>query len=983
MAVIKCKMCGGDLEIKEGLTVAECEYCGSRQTIPTADNEKKLTLFGRAGRLLRGCEFDKAAGVFESIVADFPEEAEAYWGLVLCKYGIEYVDDPATGKKIPTCHRSSFESVLDDENFEQACENADAVARSVYRAEARAIEELRKGIIQVSSREEPYDVFICYKETDDKGERTLDSVIAQDIYTALTEKGYRVFFSRISLEDKLGVEYEPYIFAALNSAKLMLAVGTDYEHFNAVWVKNEWSRFLALIASGQKKTLIPCYKNIDAYDMPREFAKLSAQDMGKVGAMQDLVRGVEKILGRKKAEPEQAQPVQQVVQQTVVQGGGPNVQALLKRGHQALEDGDWAKAKGFYDQVLSMDAENADAFLGLALAGQQVRDLRSYFDTLSPGRVNVETDTLECDKAHIARSIAQAVVPGYCEGSELKKLYDFTVAYPVKSREETAATQQIKSRFNGDRNLSRAFRYAQGETKQKLETLKNELFDTLDKRVRAAETSDKKALEEAKSEFAAKLEAADRRAEEMSRTAQEKREADYQSACKQADEAKEDFEFTNAGVALKRVGKYKDADERARECEQKATEIKTRREQAERAAKEKAEAAQRKKNRKAGIIFGSVAVAVIVVMLLVTKIIIPGNQYQRASELEETGRLDEAQLAFEALENYKDSAERANQIATVIAENEAAELAAQREAENAAAYSAAEKLMSEGEYEKAASAFESLGKYRDSSKRAKEAIEAKNAEDYSMAMDYLNRKNYDDAIAAFEALGTYKDSAQQKENAMRLRQLSALRNASVGDVVTFGSYEQDNDKNNGKEDIEWIVLAQEKNRLLVISRYGLDVQRFAEYSATWETSELREWLNNSFLQNAFDAYEQSMIPEVTVPAHKNPSYTQTPGNATQDKVFVLSAKEADEYFASNDERACHATSYARYQGAYVLPDNENCQWWLRTPGQFDTMVCGVNYFGVIKLRGSRTSSGLAGSGGVIARNAVRPSLWIEYEEAEG
>lgn len=696
MAVIKCKMCGGDLEIKEGLTVAECEYCGSRQTIPTADNEKKLTLFGRAGRLLRGCEFDKAAGVFESIVADFPEEAEAYWGLVLCKYGIEYVDDPATGKKIPTCHRSSFDSVLDDANFEQACENTDAVARRVYRDEARAIEELRKNIIEVSGKEEPYDVFISYKETDEHGERTLDSVIAQDIYKELTNEGYRVFFSRISLEDKQGTEYEPYIFAALNSAKVMLVVGTDYENFDAVWVKNEWSRFLALIASGQKKTLIPCYKNMDAYDMPKEFAKLAAQDMGKVGAMQDLVRGVEKIVGKKKAEPVQAQPVQQVVQQTVVQGGGPNVQALLKRGHQALEDGDWAKAKGFYDQVLSMDAENADAFLGLALAGQQVRDLRSYFDTLSPGRVNVETDTLECDKAHIARSIAQAVVPGYCEGSELKKLYDFTVAYPVKSREETAATQQIKSRFNGDRNLSRAFRYAQGETKQKLETLKNELFDTLDKRVRAAETSDKKALEEAKSEFAAKLEAADRRAEEMSRTAQEKREADYQEACRQAEIAKDDFEFTNAGVALKRVGKYKDADERARECEQKAAEIKASREQAEREAKEKAEAAQRKKNRKAGIIFGSVAVAVIAIFLLVTQVIVPANRYAEAHNLMEKCNYEAAFEAFDRLGNYKDSMEQAR----------------------AARYSNAQLLAEDGRYYAAALAFQELGDYRDASGRS-------------------------------------------------------------------------------------------------------------------------------------------------------------------------------------------------------------------------------------------------------------------------
>ena len=129
MALIKCKMCGGDLRIEEGSTVCECEYCGTKQTVPKLDDEKKLKLFERANRLRAQCEFDKAAGVYETIVADFPEEAEAYWGLVLCKYGIEYVDDPATGKKIPTCHRSSFDNVLKDANFEQACEYTDAVAR--------------------------------------------------------------------------------------------------------------------------------------------------------------------------------------------------------------------------------------------------------------------------------------------------------------------------------------------------------------------------------------------------------------------------------------------------------------------------------------------------------------------------------------------------------------------------------------------------------------------------------------------------------------------------------------------------------------------------------------------------------------------------------------------------------------------------------------------------------------------------------------
>ena len=367
MAVLKCKMCGGDLNLQDEMTVAECEYCGTKQTVPTADNEKKMTLFARANRLRAACEFDKAAGVYESIVAEFPEEAEAYWGLILCKYGIEYVDDPTTAKKIPTCHRSSFDSIMDDSDFEMVMENSDAIARRVYREEAKTIEDIRKGIIEVSSKEEPYDIFICYKETDENGERTIDSVIAQDIYSALTDEGYRVFFARISLEDKLGTAYEPYIFAALNSAKVMLAVGTDYDYYNAVWVKNEWSRFLALIAKGEKKTLIPCYKDIDAYDIPREFKHLQAQDMGKVGAMQDLLRGIGKILGSKK-QSEQNIPSNNIVVDS-------NVSAMIQRGNMALEDGVFQDAVGFFERALDVNPKEAHAYLGKFLALHQLKSL--------------------------------------------------------------------------------------------------------------------------------------------------------------------------------------------------------------------------------------------------------------------------------------------------------------------------------------------------------------------------------------------------------------------------------------------------------------------------------------------------------------------------------------------------------------------------------------------------------------------------------
>ena len=459
MAIIKCKMCGGDLVIEQGNSVAECEYCGTMQTVPNVDDEKKVTLFARANRLRANNEFDKASGIYESIVADFPEESEAYWGLVLCKYGIEYVDDPATAKKIPTCHRSSFESVMDDNNFELTLEYADVVARKVYREEAKQIEEIRKGIIEVSSKEEPYDIFICYKETDENGDRTIDSVLAQDIYDALDEKGYRTFFARITLEDKLGQEYEPYIFAALNSAKIMLAVGTDYEYYNAVWVKNEWSRFLKLMATDKSKHLIPCYKNIDAYDMPKEFARLQAQDLGKVGAMQDLMRGVEKILPKHIAT--------NIVINTNVNTTA-NAGALTRRGYIMLEDGEWDSALSYFDQALNENPEDGKAYLGKVLATfkqTNAEDLRELYINLEAvkdfGRAIrfSKGDDKACLESILEYTNKKVIIGQFRNGlrkiAKIKEKAEILAEY-AKAEEERTRTEEEKARIKAEKEKTEA-----------------------------------------------------------------------------------------------------------------------------------------------------------------------------------------------------------------------------------------------------------------------------------------------------------------------------------------------------------------------------------------------------------------------------------------------------------------------------------------------------------------------------------------------
>ncbi len=372
MAIYKCKMCSGELDVQDGVSVIECDYCGTKQTVPTAKDENLQGLFNRANILRMKSEFDKAEQIYEKILQADESQAEAYWGLILCKYGIEYVEDPKTFTRIPTCHRTSFDSIIADDDYKSALQYADGVQRGIYEAEAKEIDRLQKDILALSQKEEPYDVFICYKETDETGRRTQDSAIANDIYYQLTNQGFKVFYAAITLEDKLGSAYEPCIFAALNSAKVMLAVGTKPEFFSAVWVKNEWSRFLKMMKNDRSKILIPCYKDMDAYELPEEFAHLQAQDMGKIGFINDIVRGISKVINKE-------EPVSSTKQ---VETSNSTVTPLIERVFLFLEDSDWRNASDYCEKVLDQDPKNAYAYLGKLMVDLKVT-IRSGLAQLS------------------------------------------------------------------------------------------------------------------------------------------------------------------------------------------------------------------------------------------------------------------------------------------------------------------------------------------------------------------------------------------------------------------------------------------------------------------------------------------------------------------------------------------------------------------------------------------------------------------------
>ena len=295
MELLKCKCCGGNLDVFPEQKHGVCVNCGSINTLPNSNDEDKIRLLNRANDLRISNLYDSSLKFYEEILRIDDQDPEVYWSLLLAKYGIDYVVENGKVKSV-VIHRLSNKLITADMDYLNVLKYSNNDER--YVAEANKISLIQKRILNVASRETPFDVFICYKEKDCTGQRTVESIEAQKIHRILTKDyGYNVFFSRITLETNIGDEYEPIIFSALNSAKVMLVFGSSFEHLTAPWVKNEWSRFIEQTELNLEKKIIPCFIDMRAEQLPDDFLGLQAVDMSKIGWEQDLARGVSKVLG--------------------------------------------------------------------------------------------------------------------------------------------------------------------------------------------------------------------------------------------------------------------------------------------------------------------------------------------------------------------------------------------------------------------------------------------------------------------------------------------------------------------------------------------------------------------------------------------------------------------------------------------------------------------------------------------------------------
>lgn len=855
MTIFKCKMCGGTLEFNPGDTVAVCDSCGTKQTLPKLDDDRRANLYDRANHFRRSNEYDKAMGIYEQILAEDNTDAEAYWSLVLCRYGIEYVEDPATHKRVPTVNRAQFTSIFDDDNYKSALHYADAAQREVYESEAKAINEIQKGILAISQKEQPFDVFICYKETDASGRRTPDSVLANDLYHQLTQEGFKVFFARITLEDKLGTAYEPYIFAALNSAKVMVVLGTKPEYFNAVWVKNEWSRYLALVKnSGGKKMLIPAYKDMDPYDLPEEFSHLQAQDMGKLGFMQDLIRGIKKIIS---ADAPKAAAKETVV----VSGGNAAVEPLLKRAFMFLEDGNWQEADTYCEKVLDQDPENAQAYLGKMMADLQVRKQAQLSD---------------CEQSFEDN------------GNYLKIL-----------------------RF-GDKKLQSALGDCIAHINDRNETARlTGLYNAAVQMMESANSEGQYKAAASKFQSLSGFKDADELAQECLDKAEACRKDEiYNNGCSCLKE--DNIGAINAAIQyFKSISGWKDADEKVYACQQKKEQIKEKQEadrlEAARQAELRRIATEKraKKLKKMAIIAAPIVCVCIAFLIVLTTIIIPKQKYNE--------KFNEAMDMIES-----------------------------------------------GDYDAGYAILSELGENK--------TIQSNR---YDRAIKLIDSGDYHAAYILLAGLA-YKDSEEKLQSVERL----LLAKAIPGDTVIYGKYEQDGNASNGKEHIEWLVLDKKDGKLFVTSKYVLIDKAFDESGSNdiWENCSLRKWLNEDFINDAFSTDEQSKIQTTHVTADKNPEIDVNPGNTTTDKVFLLGIAEVEKYFPSSEAKM------AERLFDVVAGRNTVDPWWLRTIGALEGQITPDS-------GGPQKCATLVGSSGLISyegssvgsAKGVRPAMWISLK----
>ena len=310
---IRCPYCNTPLDIKnakDGVLKCSCKDCHEAITLPKdnqTDDVKQLIENGKIK--LNICHFKEALELFNAAIEKAPNEPEAYFNYALARYQIQYLRDIKNRKMQPICHVYRDKPFREDQSYKKALSLAADAQKEVYESKAKEIEKIQIEFAKLEKQKINYDCFICTKVTDDD-KKTTDSQKAYDIYHMLQNKGFHPFYSEALMGEYTGEAYEAHILYALYKSQCMLIVCSDEKYLDTIWVKNEYTRYLGLVNSGNKKvkdSLAIIYLNsvIETLPLPGyEDTKLQGLDFNdSVKFSDNLTKFVNKCLkGRVETE---------------------------------------------------------------------------------------------------------------------------------------------------------------------------------------------------------------------------------------------------------------------------------------------------------------------------------------------------------------------------------------------------------------------------------------------------------------------------------------------------------------------------------------------------------------------------------------------------------------------------------------------------------------------------------------------------------
>ena len=983
------------MSIVASVYMYECNYCGCTQTLPAIDDGKKLALFDRANLLVNKCEFDRAQVVYYMFTKLFPNEAEGHWGMFLCQYGAKYALSQ-NGRKELVCHKIVKEKAEENEHFIKCLENADIVAKSIYKEEMRMLGQFQEKIKNIS-QEESFDIYIACKEYEEE-KQTRDSIIGKELYQKLKNMGLKVFFPPACKEEDTEVLLKS--LAALENSKIFLLVCTKAQYFSDPLYKNTLNTFLPYL--GEEKTAILLHKSLPALDIPDKLSLLPSIDISKGNYIDILIEEIKKhinVEGEKKEE---------IFENTKTSSPHKEdeYKELLKQGMDFLKKDNVQQAVNIFDGILEKDETYAPAYLGKLMAEFAIKDEKdtetfagelqtseNYEKILLYGneaiKEKIEGYTLLAtyNKATNIYNTANNDAQKYEKAEEIfSSLGDFKDS-PQKTdecREKAKESTYEKANALYSSAQSSPIEYISAmkiyETLGEYRDSENKIQECTEKMFTCCEDKLKNAISGSlsvktcliyKNELTKTLSDLEILKDAVTEEKKDKisllvkdiglnirmldKKAKYYKASELMDSDTK-VEISGAAAIFKELGSFMDSPQKLSLCLEKIKkleELATKKEQEQEKVTKNNKDDKNKKDKKTYFnipsklisFFGGCLcfIAIVCACFLLFKNINVNKKLQNAKTLLNEG-------------NYAEGI----QIYTHMGKSGEKALKKNLEEE----YTKAQSLYNEGKLEESIKIYNNIQTYGEQD--WKEKIKPQK---YQIALAYSEKGNYLDAMNLFKELGSYADSLekflQAKYNyALNLSSLEKYSEAmkileelgnyedskakavslypnvmtasKEGNDIYFGNYED--------EALSWHILYKGEKHALVISSKEITNLPFntVDTNVTYENSSLRKWLSEEFLNTAFTQEEKEKIcstPDTTI------------ADNGKDPIFLLSC---DEYEALSRNKTIKAPT-------------KMC--WLRSPGKKGNYSAVVTSKGEVLREGRRVDSEDIG---------VRAAMWLSY-----